>query len=436
MNDMRITILLTVLLNIAACSLSGGSGDNGDLPDDPVGTDSPIGPLAFSGNVLVTESRLVSYSNKAGRISIVDPIQEKEIWGKNIAGYDFAVAHPDFQGATLFKQDAVLVVVNSEDRLFDLGQAYHHTSVAQDRVAYSMAAEDGRSFEVIRALENGQWQQAVFTVPWSDTLDAAVTSSPEGQPVLLVTKFSDDGNTLIVFSPSDGRYAVFTTNPDSGLLTAGTDWCAGDGAGIVANASFRSLAWDESRGLLFLGDKNGRVYALDPFAACLPMADLPAIDLPGAAASHRISIYESGQLAVTQEGGTLTIINYGTDGFDVDKTTYENVCAHPMSSMKLSELYLLVMCLGFDNDLDDKNASPDNANLDPTLYITLDTSTGLPIHTYSTYYQLSAGIAIEPQGFQLYRMIEGGFGRLEIVNLVTGEQRSNIGLFIQDILQD
>ena len=115
---------------------------------------------------------------------------------------------------------------------------------------------------------------------------------------------------------------------------------------------------------------------------------------------------------------------------------HDKICEVPLGSMKISDNYIVVMCT---NELvldipSDVTPSPSQASIDPRLYLTIDTSSGDIINRVSIDGIASAGVVVDPSTQTLYRMLEGAFGTLEIINLVTGEQRINEGLYLHGIL--
>ena len=201
-------IYMLLIVWIVGCSNSVESVGSASMP--PIGgSNDPLQAVAFGGNVLETQTRFISYTKKAGRVSLIDPQNEVEVWGKNAAGYDFAVALPDLEGATLFSQNQILILSSNSQKSISLNSHFAHIAVAKNQAAYSLASEDGQSFEVIRFLGNQQWQHEVFDVPWA-ALDPTITTAPAAQPVLLATQFNDDGSLLLVLRPADGRYVIYT----------------------------------------------------------------------------------------------------------------------------------------------------------------------------------------------------------------------------------
>lgn len=423
------TILLSILLLLYGCSADGGSDGTGIIL--PPSTNNFLKPTLFSGNVLRFETRFVSYTKKANRVSIIDPINETETWGKAASGFNFAVHLPQFQGASLFADDKVVVMSGDDQQSFNLSVNYAHTSSAMQTASYGMASLDGGSFEVIRSLQGGSWQHETFSVPWGE-IDPGITQPPQDQPVLLVTYFNDSGSELTVFAPLDGRYTQYVQNSNSGELEYTGNWCAGDGIGTPGDATFRSLAWDENEKIYYAGDKNGSLYALDPSASCVPVASLPQLAMPDALPITHISLLETRQLAVIQDEqgvpGMLTIVGFDGSVFTLGALMIDDLCDAPLGAMKLGSDYLVAMCA-------ETAANPQDLSIDPRRYITVDVLTGTVVNTRVIERNTTAGVAVDPGSATLYRMLEGGFGNLEISNLITGHTRKTVGLYIKDILE-
>jgi hypothetical protein len=400
---------------------------------------------AFSNNVLKLESRFISYSKKANRVSIIDPLQEIELWGRTAPGFDFAMALPDFQGVSLFSTERVVIMSGDEQKTFNLAYDYVHTASALQYAAYSLASADGQSFEVIRSIGAGLWQHETFNVPWG-AIDPQLTAPPQGQAVLLATHFNDTGTRLTAFAPADGRYAVFEASSPSENIATTSAWCAGDGVGTPDNVTFTSLAWDEVMQTYYAGDKNGNIYALDPSAGCMDIANLINITMPESTPVAQISLLSPGRLGVIQDdigaAGSLRIVNYDGDGFNfsfnLEAMVFNNICDVPLGSMVLAGEYIAILCTQ-EMELEvpvDTNPTPDDARIDPRSYVVFDMQSGTLINQASIDKQTSSGVAIDPNTAMAYRMIEGGFGHLEITNLLTGDSRKTLGLYIRDILDE
>jgi len=438
-------LILLFLHLFSACS-DGGPSDSQNRPNPPKkSTGDLLKAMAFTGDVINVETRLVSYSKKAARVSIIDPIQEKEIWSKNAVGFEFAIALPDLSGVALFAKDSVTVMTQSAEKVFTLNANYGHISVAGKMPAYSLASIDGTLVEVIRSLGAGQWQHQTLNIPWG-AIDPNITQPPENEPVLLASSFNDAGTVLTVFSPADGRYAVFTAASVTEPLLVADTWCGGDGAGTPNNATFSSLLWDETRQIFFAGTADARVIAIDPIVPidplndCTPIEQLPVINLGQPLPVNHLSIFPSGLIGVildsSDQSGTLMNLNFDGANFTKGSIVYEDICEAPLSSMEISGNYIVVMCT-YETVLknpSDTTPAPSQTNIDPRQYVTLDKTTGEVINRVNIDGVASASVAVDPSTQMLYRMQEGAFGTLEIVNLVTGDRRKRVGIYLENIL--
>jgi hypothetical protein len=326
-----------------------------------------------------------------------------------------------------------------EQKSFNLTNEYLHTASAIQNAAYSLASTDGQSFEIIRSTGAGLWQHETFDVPW-EAIDSQLTAPPQGQPVLLVTHFNDSGTRLTAFAPADGRYAIFEANSPVDSIENTASWCPGDGIGTPGDATFRSLAWDEVLQTYYAGDKSGNVYALDPAVGCMDITNRIQIAMPESLPVTQISVLAPGRLGVMQDdtavAGSLRIVNYDGSAFNIESLVLENICDVPLGSMLLAGEYIAVMCAQ-ESDLEipvDTTPNPQDAWIDPRSYIIYNINSGVLINQATIDKENSSGVAIDSDTAMAYRMIEGGFGHLEVTNLLTGETRKTLGLYIRDIL--
>ena len=428
-------LLLLALLVLTACNNSnGGSGKPPPFPSYNFLTQT-----SFSGNVLQRETLFISYSLKAKRVSIINPQQEIEVWGKAASGFNFALPLPDYSGGSLFASDRLVVMAGDAQKTFAISHPYAYVASAPTTAAYALASVDGKTIEVIRSLGAGEWQQETFSVPWG-AVDPDYTQAPAGQPVLLVANYNNNGTTLAAFAPADGRYAVYEAGTPGDKIQNTTQWCAGDGVGTVTDATFRSLAWDESLQTYYAGDKNGRIYAVDPYGACTAVADLSQLALPDAVEITRINLFSPGRIGVIQdaagEPGKLTIVDYDGSTFSVEPNPYNNVCEVPLGAIMMVGDYMAVMCTD-ESALQtpyDGTADPKDTWIIPSSFKLYNTNTMKIVNSATVDSQTTSGMAIDPIGITAYRMLEGGFGDLQTIDMVTGETRITTGLYLKDIL--
>jgi len=432
-------VFLLLLQICNGCNPIPEGGDDSNPVTLLITTEDYLKSISFTGDVLTVETRFVSYSKKAGRVSVIDPIQEKEIWSKDAAGYRFAIALPDFSGVVLFSDDRITVMTQTAEKDFTLNAPYAHVSVAANAAAYGLASLDGTSVEVIRSLGAGLWQHETLAIPWG-AIDSSITQPPENEPVLLVSSFNDDGTKLMLFGPADGRHAVFTANSTLSPLTATDTWCPGNGSGTPDAATFSSLLWNRMLQVFFAGTANGQIIAFDPAAACTPIDSLPTIDLGEAIPVNHLSLYPSGLIGVVQDfldkEGDIKYVSFDGTGFTLETSAYNAICEVPLGSMEIGDHYIVVMCTQETvvQNPSDTSPTPTQTNIDPRLYITIDTTTGDIINRVNIDSVASAGVVVDPSTQTLYRMQEGAFGNLEIINLVTGDSRLKKALFLEGFL--
>lgn len=418
---MRRTCSIALVIALAGC---GGSSDNDDgLPPSgvtpDVGTDDPVGRIAFSANPVRAESRMLSYGAGAARLSLIDPDVPREVWGVMAPDFEFAVPFPQGDGATLFGEDEVRVVSGGDQRSFALAQTYAHTASAPNALAYALAATDGKSLEVLRYLGNpGQWQQAVITMPWSNT----VSVRPAGQPVLLASLFNADGTVLMAFRPADGAYTVLSAANSSSPLELTAQECAGDGVGTVEAATFRSFIWDEGRGRVYAGDRHGNLYAIDPAGSCAVLPEVPTLMLD-AAAITQLALTGTGRLSVLQDNGQLHQVSFDGDTFH-RAASLATACTYPDGAVDLGDGLHLVTCLS--------ESTPGLYGVKE--YLTLQAGSDTVRARFVLAEDDAKNIVIDPARRVMFRVEDNALGVLVRYDLLNGNTSSQRGLFLEGIL--
>lgn len=416
----------SVALAMALTSCGGGGGGSADgmppagvTPD--VGTQDPVGRIAFSANPVRAESRMLSYGTGAARRSLIDPDVPREVWGVMAPGFEFAVPFPGSDGATLFGEDDVRVVSGADQRSFVLAQAYAHTASAANALAYALAAADGESLEVLRYLGSaGQWQHEILTMPWSN----AVSERPPGQPVLLASLFNAAGTSLMAFRPADGAYTVLSAaDASSPLAHTGRD-CAGDGVGTVEQATFRSFVWDEGRGRVYAGDRHGNLYAIDPNAACAVLPDVPTLTLDTTAITQ-LALRGTGQLSVLQDNGQLHQVSFDGAAFNLVESLI-TPCTYPDGAVELGDGLHLVTCLS--------ESSPGIYGVKE--YLTLEEGRDTVRARFVLAEADAKNIVIDPTRRLMFRVQDNALGVLVRYDLLSGNTSSQRGLFLDGILSE
>ena len=409
------------LLAILLIGCGGGGNKSNSTQPGPSDTNDPLGHLFFAANPLKVEARFLTYAKEAGRLSLIDPGQKQEIWGFEEPGFEFASPFPDLSGAALLSEQQVKIISDdgSDSLLFPLsGDPVRHTGVAADALAYSFSNEAGTSVNVVRFLGSvGNWDTATLNVPWSNT----VNSPAAGEPPLLVSSFNDTGALLVVFRPADGQFAVATASSPTEPLSALSTSCPGDGIGTEDNATFIAFAWDYSMGLVYLGDRNGKLYALDPLAACATYDSLPNITLDAEPITH-VAVNSTGDIAVSQRNGNIHKLTFNGTNFGADQLI-SNVCSYPDGTTELSDELLLVTCF-----IDRTNAE----NL--KRYITYNILTDEAVIITDVTLEQAVNVAIDSNTLKMYRVEDNALGSMVVYDLLTGESEVIKGLFLGGIL--
>lgn len=418
---------LVTLVLIMALSGCGGAaavnGGNADRPGtDPVGTSDPTARISFSANPVRIESRMLSYAPQIGRLSLIDPDQARELWGIEVPGFDFAIAFPDLQGAALFDDQTVQVVAGEDRRTFPLLQPYTHTAAAAESLAYAVASTSGEELEIVRYLGSaGRWQHEVLVVPWIN----GGSSSPQDQPPLLASLFNANGTQLVAFRPADGAYTVFSAADEANVMRATGRNCAGDGIGTPEMATYRSFAWDEALGVVYAGDRNGKVYAFDPTGSCIANNTLPFISLSVGAVTH-LDVTAPGELNALQDNGQLHQLRFNGTSFDEDVTNVSTGCNYPDGSISLGTNLHLITCL--------IESAPGSGRYQYKEYRTLDLAAGALVSRYIFDWQEAKNVVIDPTRRLMFRMEDNALGVLLRYDLASGSVTEQRGLFLDGIL--
>lgn len=414
---------IVVALAVALTGCGGGGGSADGIPPasvtPDVGTQDPVGRIAFSPNPVRAESRMLSYGTGAARLSLIDPDVPREVWGVMAPGYEFAVPFAAGDGATLVGEDELRVVSGADQRAFALAQNYAHTASAASALAYALSAVDGGSLEVLRYLGSaGQWQHEILTVPWSNK----VLERPPGQPVLLASLFNAEGTLLMAFRPADGAYTVFAAaGASSPLELTGRD-CAGDGVGTVEQATFRSFVWDEDRGRVYAGDRHGNLYAIDPKGACAALPDVPTLTLD-AAAITQLAIRGAGQLSVLQDNGQLHQVSFDGGAFS-RVASLTTPCTYPDGAVELGDGLHLVTCLS--------ESRPGIYGVKE--YLTLEEGRDTVRARFVLAEVDAKNIVIDSARRVMFRVEDNALGVLVRYDLLSGNISSQRGLFLEGIL--
>ena len=409
-----------LLLLLQACSGAGVSSSS------LVGSRNSLEVLSFGSDLINPQVQFVSYSRQAGRASIIDPVNQSEVWGQQVENYGFAVAHNNFEQLSVASSTHLNILTRSSSKIFTFPYQVHKTNVARDVVGFSFPAVDSRNFYVIRSLGSGLWQEQSFNIPWQFS-DAGDLRS--------ATIMSDTGQELIAIDPVDMNYWYLTANSSIDMLMEPNAYCVGQDNSMT-NTRAQTMAYDEENKLLFVGDNMGGLTAISIGNTCDDIATAPKHDfvsqtqilsirkLNGNELLVSLSGMQSGAQSSNQPNGKLYKITYDINGTMTQTDEFSVQCQNPFGTLTLANDTVLISCIDIEQSTVDINK---------TYYQLYDLAAQLTINTV-TPLDGFAGIGIDTDQNIMYRMREGSLGSLETINLITSETQVTHGLFITDLL--
>ena len=417
MNQFFLIIVMCHLL--IACSESDSSSASFQVSNTTI---DPLASLAFSADVINPEPRFASYSAVAARASIIDPVNKKEIWGFQAPGYNYAAPHADFSGITLFASQKIKVATPSSEKTFFLESQYDHIAISKTGIGYALSNASGTELEIIRSLGGGQWQQEKFSTPWPEMTNE---SKFEGNvSASLISLFSNDGNTLIIFNPADGKYMFFYAVDSSSKLQPDISFCDGNGNTDSANV-FRELIFDETNNLLIAGDGKGTLTQIDLNNGCHDYASSTTLSLGISEPILNINQISTGELIVTQYGNNIHFIGHALNLFNIT-ASYSTLCTLPVASLTIDNNLTLITCLpgnksGFD--------------IENPYYQLFSKNTTEPILDF-IFSDKFSGVGVDTLNLKLYRMLESSLGVLQILDLEDGKIEIYKGIFLDNIFSE
>lgn len=444
MTKVRSANLMTIAsLAVALANCSGGGKVEGEHRTPSGFEESPLKKVGFTGSVVRPERRFAGYVPTAGRLSLIDPTTEDEAWGAPLAvpplSVTGVVALPGYDGAALFTGRGLRVIAADADRTFpDAGFDVGHLAVAGSAAAYAMVSLDGKQLRVVRFLAGLDWQDETFTLPWS--AEDAPTAPAADEAPLAVALFAEQGTSLIVLRPADGRYVVFSAADKAEALTGPVADCAGDGVGTHEAPTFRSAARDEST--LYLGDRVGRMVAVEPAAGaseCQDHASLPSVTLGSGLPVTNISVLATGAVGVTLGGGGVYEVAYTDPAFGVP-VSYSTHCTYPLGLARLDASRLLLGCYYRAEPVVGASEYPATVEYERASLIVVDRAStandGVEIEVPHTGLGGGAGaLALDLEGLRLIELKDSALGILRFTSLVDGGVSLRKGLFLKDVLK-
>lgn len=432
----KITAFLTAITTAVSC----GSGQKftgvNDKETTPFQQDY-LTLVGFTGSIVKREKRFSGYSKAAGRISLIDPSTESEVWGRQISGtYDLTAPLPDYTGVALLSGQNLKIVLEHEERTFTPVEfPIGYVARAADAATYAFVSKDGLSVHVVRQIPGGSFQEETFA--WPFATPPSFSTPPGDDPPQGVALLSANGSQLIFFHPSDGSYAYYSANDAAGPIEATPKkTCTGVAPSAAPGpALYRALAFDHESSLLVAGDSKGNVSLFDPQGACVAPADRPGQSLGDGLPIIDITVSSKGRYAVTQVGGRLHTFG-GTLAGLTDVRTVEGVCSYPLGALPVGPDGMALVCVDAQDlgTAEQKAAAPASVKYSEVSVELVSFVTGGSIFKRVLDVDGTAGAALDPDLSRILILKDSSIGILNVLDLSTGEQHSRKGLFLGGIL--
>jgi len=423
---MKHILLVALYLYLTACGIADPTDTNNDntfqINDPPVTTKDPLGPVAFNNDIIDPQVRFASYSTQAQRVSIIDPIEKNEVWGKQTNIYDYAIPHPGYTGVTLFKGSELLILSQNSEKSVNLNENFSHMAIGSSNVAYAFANQTGDKIEILRSLGFGNWQHEVFQIPWGvDDSTDQVFETKVSLP--LASIFINDGQKLLIFNPADGKYLWLEAESQNSLLVMNNSFCEGN-SNTDFNNVFRYVIYDRQNVVAIAGDYQGKLTMIQLNDTCHDYNTSNQLMLSNNSPILHIKAIKPGELLVSQSNGHLKKVTYNISGFGSEIIDYPNICDYPAGVLPMRNEFLLLACIPKTNS---------STELDERFYQLYDMSNNAVINDWQANNKFS-GIGVDRNTLTLHRMLESSLGILQSIDLETGVVYEKSGLFLQDIL--
>ena len=122
-------------LALAGCGTSASLSGEGKTTE-PFKEQTYLTLVGFAGSIVKREKCFSGYSKTAGRVSLIDPSREREVWGRQIDGsYDLTTPLPDYSGVAVLSGNHLKLVSQDSERDFaDIPFTVGFTARAADTI--------------------------------------------------------------------------------------------------------------------------------------------------------------------------------------------------------------------------------------------------------------------------------------------------------------
>ena len=427
LNAINSLVLVVFLFALSLIGCSGGGSSTSSSPIFPIDTHNPISKVAQSGSVLTAENRIPIYSRVSQRVGLLDPLSATEVWSRSAPDFEFGIALHDLSGVALFGRQRIEIVAPNVTKAFSLSGTYYHVVAAARHASFAAALQANAQIELVHALGGGDWQHAVFDLPWRGE-----AAAPESEVLLFL---NDYGTQLTAFSMVSGRYAVFNSPRADGTFSTTSVACAGPGKPPDASYLFTAATWIESANVIAAVDRAGVVHLIAVNEACVEFATRTSLSLLPATASRITSLQAStgGSILALAEGGDVLRLAPSTTAIASVERILDRVCASPIAALALPANRLLVVCARVRSSPSSVSSFLDVQSVELN-YQTFDLTTKALLASIVLLQEETAGSGLNPEQFTLYRATESSLGNLESYSLLTGEKKTTTGIFVRGLL--
>ncbi|MBF0441301.1 MAG: hypothetical protein HQK54_05300 [Oligoflexales bacterium] len=412
---MRIIIFL---LLIAGCS-DKASFKNKEAKNEFLPQESPIKLVGFTRSLIEPQKRFMGYGRNAGRVSVIDPAQERETEAFQIdVDYDEATPLDSFEGLALFSQNELMVISKGVRRSFSLSP-WSHWGKAVSAAALGFSHENGCQFKLVRNRGSGLWQERDFVTPWP--------CSPENHKQL-VTLISDDGRKIVALTPETGSYAVYAAQDSAGDVSGPVLTCDG---GTIDNAIWSAAYFDGETDTLILGNANGVLARISVNSTLSCQSQSSWSIYPPQVPKKVLSIGKtaSNELAATFANGDLLLFSHAPNLSPIQ--SFSDICENPVYPVGMAGGRIALICLsGMKRGTEIYQDSYFSASL--SIY---DREKSAMTLSWPVTPDNIAGAAIDQAALKIYILRDSSIGVLDVIDAKTGEARTRKGIFLYNILK-
>ena len=404
-------------------SLVLGLGCSASKPAiDSITTESLFIQLAFSRSLLSQEERLVGLVRSADRATILNPTSGEEVFHLGGNGFTSAYPTPDNNGFVLKGDNSIRVVDTAGGSIGLTSETTGRFSLASGALAYAYV--DHTNVTLLRQKSDNSWQNSTYRLAFS-----ATDNTGYDQPPATISVWSDNGQKLLVFGPSNGWHSLYEASDSSANVTSAGKDCEGDSIGTQTDASYWDAIWWQNKGLFIFGSKDGKILAFDPTNSCSDLANLPLLDL-GNSFPIRKLIAEGDTLLVLQ-AGQVTKVNW-SGSFSQDSLV-EKTCNYPTLAATIPNSRTLVRCVADTNVTTPITSYVITATGEIGWQFNIYNASGSNLSQISMGNRSFSSMTVDTENQRLYVLLNSSFGSLLTWDLVSFAESRKTGMFLKRI---